>query len=182
MKQLVLSAMMCLTTLFAQAQVMTSATIDKVYATVAVDSSSEYFYNASYDDNGRITTMTVYEEWPGQRGVTRLDPVCQYHYDYAVDGLLTSRTTYLWKKGEWKCAAQHTYTLTTDSYIASYSRWNRKSGAFDQATEQIVYSLLPNETVSHVSYYQRDRHSDDLLLSWQMPVEDMSSDMLLTQK
>ncbi len=184
MKQLVLFSVMCLSTLFAQAQVMTSETINQVYATVSEENSSEFVYNGDRDQKGRLTVMTVYKKDNAGDGSVELMPVCHYLYDYTTDGLLKSCTNYVWRKSDWQCTGRHDFTLEGSNYTTAYSRWNKEHADFDPVAEQLVYVLLPDSSICQVSYYQRERHHDALKLAWRVPVENAvyNSDVFLTQK
>ncbi len=184
MKQLVLFSVMCLSTLFAQAQVMTSETINQVYATVSAENDDAFVYNGECDDNGRMTTMTIYKKVALSKDRAELTPVCLYQYDYTSDGLLKSRVNYVWQKNDWQCTSRHDFTLEGNNYTTAYSRWNKKRSDFDPVAEQLVYILLPDNSVCQVSYYQRKRYHDTLKLAWQVPVKNAvyNSDAYLTQK
>ncbi len=184
MKQLVLISVMCLSTMFAKAQVMTSETISNVYSSIAAEDKDKFAYNGEYDDNGRITEMTVYKKKSSRNGQEGLKPYCQYQYEYTSDGLLNARTKYVWRKNQWQCFGRHEYMLKRGYYVASYSRWNKKASGFDAPVEKIVYTLLPDNSISQISYYHCKRNHDTLQLAWQMPVLNSSyyKDVFLTQK
>ncbi len=184
MKQLVVFSVMCLSTLFAKAQVMTSETVNDVYASVIAEDKARFAYNGEFDDNGRMTGMTVYQKDSYRDGQECLNPVCQYEYDYTTDGLLKSRVKYVWHRDQWQCCGRHDYTLEGNIYTAAYSRWDKKSADFAAATEKIVYTLLPDNSTCHISFYQSKHHHDTLQLAWQIPVTTATdvTDYLLTQK
>lgn len=184
MKQLVLISVMCLSTLFAKAQVMTSETVNNIYASISGDEKAKFAYNGEYDDNGKMMTMTVYQKEYYRNGQEGLKPVCRYQYEYDKDNLLKNRIKYVWKKDQWQCIGRHEYTLSTGYYIASYSRWNKKTSDFDAPVEKLVYTLLPDNSICQINYYHCKRHHDELLLAWQMPVINSPyyNDLFLTQK
>ncbi len=184
MKQLVLISMMCLSTMFAKAQVMTSETISNVYSSIAAEDNDKFVYNGDYDDKGNMTEMTVYQKESNRSGQETMKPVCHYEYKYTADGLLESRIKYVWKKNQWQCIGRHDYSLDGNIYTAAYSRWNKKSSDFDTAVEKITYSLMPDNSISQISYYQCKRQHDTLQLAWQMPVINSMNNAAydLTQK
>ena len=184
MKKFMISSMMCLMAMTSNAQVMTSATVDKVYNTVSQTPDAEFVYNADRDADGNIAEMVVYQEQPQRKGSFTLKPVHRYQYTYAADGMLTSRTKYVWHKNQWQCAGRHNYSLDGGCYTATYSRWNKKKAQFDMPVGQITYTLLPDESIASVACYSRDRRHADLQLEWQASVAShtMNMDHYLTQK
>jgi len=169
MKQLVLFSVMCLSTLSTKAQVMTSETVNNVYASVSTEDKGKFAYNGEYDDNGRLTTMTVYKKEVGRNGLVTLKPAFYYEYAYTSDGLLESRVKYVWHKDEWQRMGRYDYTLTAADYTTTYSRWSNKQDDFT-AAEKMVYTLLPDSTTTYISYYQCKHMGDSLQLTWQLPV------------
>ena len=184
MKKFMISSMMCLMALTSNAQVMTSATVDKVYNTVSQATDAEFVYNADRDADGNIAEMVVYQEQPQRKGNFTLKPVCRYQYTYAADGMLTSRTKYVWRKNQWQCAGRHSYSLDAGFYTATYSRWNKKKADFDEPVGKITYTLMPDESIASVACYSRERGHADLQLEWQAPVEKRTlyTDHYLTLK
>ena len=184
MKKFMISSMMCLMALTSNAQVMTSATVDKVYNTVSQATDAAFVYNADRDADGNIATMVVYQEKTLRKGDFTLKPIYRYQYTYAADGMLTSRTKYVWHKNQWQCAGRHNYSLDGGCYTATYSRWNKKKAQFDEPVGQITYTLLPDESIASVACYSRERGHADLQLEWQAPVEShtLNMDYYLTQK
>ena len=184
MKKFMISSMMCLMALTSNAQVMTSATVDKIFDTVSQATDAEFVYNADRDADGKIATMVVYQEQRQQKGSFSLKPVYRYQYNYAADGMLTSRTKYVWRKNQWQCAGRHNYSLDAGFYTAAYSRWNNKKADFDEPVGKITYTLMPDESIASVACYSRQRSNTDLQLDWQAPVESrtMNVDYYLTQK
>ena len=174
MKKFMISSMMCLMALTSNAQVMTSATVDKIYDNVSQAGDTEFVFNADRDADGKIVEMVVSQQ----------NPVYRYLYSYAADGMLTSRTKYVWHKQQWQCAGRHDYSLAAGLYTASYSRWNKKKACFDEPVGMIAYTLLPDESIASVACYSRQRSNADLHLKWQAPVEShtLNMDYYLTQK
>ena len=184
MKKFMVSSMMCLMALTSNAQVMTSATVDKIFDTVSQANDAEFVYNADRDADGKIATMVVYQEQPQRKGNFTLKPIYRYQYNYAADGMLTSRTKYVWRKNQWQCAGRHSYSLDAGFYTATYSRWNKKKADFDEPVGKITYTLMPDESIASVACYTRQRSKTDLQLEWQAPVEShtLNMDYYLTQK
>ena len=184
MKKFMISSMMCLMALTSNAQVMTSATVDKIFDTVSQANDAEFVYNADRDADGNIATMVVYQEQTLRKGNFTLKPIYRYQYTYAADGKLTSRTKFVWNKNQWLCAGRHNYSLDGGLYIATYSRWNKKKAQFDEPVGQITYTLLPDESIASVACYSRERGHADLQLEWQAPVEKgtLYTDHYLTLK
>jgi hypothetical protein len=184
MKKFMISSMMCLMALTSNAQVMTSTTVDKVFDTVSQATDAAFVYNADRDADGHIATMVVYQELPQHKGISTLKPVCRYQYAYAADGMLISRTKYVWCKHQWLCAGRHDYSLTPGFYTATYSRWNKKKADFESPVSQLIYTLLPDESIASVAYYSRQRGNADLQLAWQASIEGhtMNMDHYLTLK
>ncbi|WP_155950127.1 MULTISPECIES: DUF3836 domain-containing protein [unclassified Prevotella] len=184
MKKFMISSMMCLMALTSNAQVMTSATVDKVYNTVSQATDAAFVYNADRDADGNIATMVVYQEKTLRKGNFTLTPIYRYQYTYATDGMLISRTKYVWHKQQWQCAGRHNYSLDADFYTATYSRWNKKKADFDEPVGKITYTLQPDESVVSVACYSRQYNKADMQLEWQAPIESytMNMDYYLTQK
>jgi hypothetical protein len=184
MKKFMISSMMCLMALTSNAQVMTSATVDNVYDKVSLAGETEFVYNADRDADGKIATMVVYQQQSLRKGNFNLKPIYRYLYTYAADGVLTSRTKYVWRKQQWKCAGRHDYSLGAGLYTVSYSRWNKKKVCFDEPVGMITYTLLPDESIASVACYSRQRSNADLHLEWQAPVvgSSLNMDHYLTQK
>ena len=175
MKTLVLSAMMGLAAMTSTAQVITADIVNISYQSVATSNEGQYAYNVNCDDNDYITTMYVFKKNVRMNGDVNLKPSCQYQYEYADDGILLRRTTYVWHNNEWKCTGRLSYTLTDDLYSVEYSRWNPNTACFDEASEMMTYSLLPDYTAFNVSWFLRSRRSDSYKLSWQVYVTDQPS-------
>lgn len=151
MKKLFIAAMMCLMGVIAQAQVITSETINNLYLSSIVESGNKFAYNAESDDDNNITTMYVYRKIAQPKGEVSLEPVCRYQYEYAADGLLKSRTKCEWKNGEWQCTGRLDYTLMADLYTVEYSRWNAKTGTFDEAVDKMSYTLYADSSELQVA-------------------------------
>jgi len=184
MKQLVVFSVMCLSTLFAKAQVMTSETVNNVYAALSTADKSEFAYNGECDDSGRMTAMTIYKKDVYSDKREYLVPAIQHRYEYTADGLLKSRISYVWHQDVWQCACRRDFNLNGSNYAITYSRWNKKHADFDPIAEQFVYILLPDNSIHQVSFYQREHNGDSLQLAWQVPVENIVNDakLFLTQK
>ena len=175
MKTLVLSAMMCLAAMTSTAQVINADIVYNSYLSVATASDSKLAYNVECDDNDYITTMNVFNKTVRQNGDIELKPSCRYEYDYASDGMLLSRTKYVWQKEGWQCVGQLHYILAGDLYTVEYSRWNQKTASFDAANEMMTYTLLPDSSTSNVCFYQRSLNGDSYKLSWQVSVTGQPS-------
>ena len=81
MKKLLICSMMCLMALVAKAQVLTSATVQKVYESVTTDVDNGFAYNAECDGDGRIIAMEVYRKKLQRKvGVTLILPVSVHVY------------------------------------------------------------------------------------------------------
>ena len=170
MKTLALSAMMCLAAMTSTAQVINSEIVNNAYQSVATASDS-----VECDDNDYITTMNVFNKTVLQNGDIELKPSCRYEYDYASDGMLLSRTKYVWQNEGWQCVGQLHYMLAGDLYTVEYSRWNQKTASFDAANEMMTYTLLPDSSTSNVCFYQRSLNGDSYKLSWQVSVTGQPS-------
>ncbi len=177
MKKLFVCSMMCLMALASEAQVITSATINKVYEEVSADNSNEFVYNAEYDDNGCIIAQDVYRNVPRGKGDLNLIPTLRYHYAYHADGTLASRTKFEWRGGKWQCYGKLDYTLSDGRYTVEYSRWNRKKSDFDLPCGQMTYTLLANDEVTSVACYYRHHKNSPLELAWTTTVEHQPVDI-----
>lgn len=182
MKKFMIFSMMCLMALTAKAQVLTSATVNKVYQSAIKESGDEFAYETERDDNDNITTMYVYQKENRHKGKDNLKPVCRYQYVYTADGLLSSRTKSLWRKGDWQLFGRHDYTLTDDSYTVEFSRWNKKKAVYDLPLGRMTYTLMPDHSVANIACYFRQYNDTPLELAWQAPVESLpiSMDYYLT--
>ena len=181
MKKMMIFSMMCLMAMAAKAQVLTSATVNKVYQSAIKESGDEFAYEAESDADGIITTMYVYQKKNQHDGTIDLKPVCRYQYAYTTDGLLSSRVKSVWRRGDWQQFGRHNYTLTDDSYTVEFSRWNRKTDTFDNPLAKMTYTLLPDETVGSIACYTRHGKNGTLELDWQSAVEmPISMDHYLT--
>ena len=183
MKKFMICSMMCLMTLISNAQVMTSASVDHLIDS-AIKDETGYVRDTHRDAHGNITMMEVYKDQSKRKADTMLKPVCRYEYQYAENGLLASRTKYVWRKEQWQCAARYDYSLENGIYTVSYSRWNKSKACFGQPVSQISYTLLPDESIASVSVYGRHRGDDALKLEWQALVDSHSDYMnyYITQK
>ncbi|MBO6057855.1 MAG: DUF3836 domain-containing protein [Bacteroidales bacterium] len=175
MKTLVLSAMMCLAAMTSTAQVITSDIVNISYLSVATSSDGQYAYNVECNDNDYITTMYVYKKNVRMNGDIDLKPSCRYQYEYAADGMLLSRTTYVWYNNGWQCTGRLSYSLNDDLYCVEFSRWNPKTANFDKASEMMTYTLEPDYTAYNVSWFLRNHRGDSYKLSWQVSVSGQSS-------
>ena len=175
MKTLALSAMMCLAAMTSTAQVINSEIVNNAYQSVATASDSKFAYNVECDDNDYITTMNVFNKTVRKNGDVDLKPSCRYEYDYAADGMLLSRTKYVWQKEGWLCVGQLQFSLTDDLYTVEYSRWNQNTTSFDPASEMMTYTLMPDNTAYNVSYYHRIHNAKSYRLAWQVSVTGQST-------
>lgn len=184
MKKLFIAAMMCLMGVIAQAQVITSETINAHYLSAIKGSQRSFAYNAENDDDGNITTKYVYKKRVQNNGDLLLEPVCSYHYEYAPDGVLTSRTMYLWTIDGWECVRKLDFTLIADLYTVECSRWNEETGTFDEPVEKISYTLHPDSSVHEVCRYLREQKGSPFQLSWHFSVssDDAFLDDFLTER
>jgi hypothetical protein len=169
--------MMCLMAMASEAQVITSATVNKVYEEVSADASNGFVYNAEYDDNGCIIAQDVYRNVPCGKSDLNLIPTLRYHYAYHADGTLASRTKYEWRGGKWQCYGKLDYTLSDGRYTVEYSRWNRKKSDFDLPCGQMTYTLLANDEVTSVACYYRHHKNSPLELAWTTTVEHQPVDI-----
>ena len=175
MKKLALSAMMCLVAMTTTAQVITSEIVNNAYLSAASASDSKFAYNVECDDNDYITTMNVFNKTVRQNGDIDLKPSCRYEYDYASDGMLLSRTKYVWQNEGWQCVGQLHYILAGDLYTVEYSRWNQNTTSFDTASEMMTYTLMPDNTAYNVSCYHRNHNAKSYQLAWQVSVTGQPS-------
>ena len=167
--------MMCLVAMTTTAQVITSEIVNDAYLSVATANDSKFAYNVECDDNDCITTMKVFNKTVRQNGDVDLKPSCRYEYDYAADGMLLSRTMYVWQSEGWQCVGQLRYALVGDLYTVEYSRWNQKTAGFDPASEMMAYTLLPDQLTREVCFYQRPLNADSYELTWQVSVSGQTS-------
>lgn len=160
MKKLVFATLMCVAAMSAKAQVITSETVNNAYEEVSCQADGHFAYNAEWTDNN-ITTMYVYEKTSSPKGMLSLKPHLKYAYSYTADGMLTSRVAYRWSNslGDWVCTARYDFTLADGNYRAEYSRYNHETARFDLPVERMDYSLMPDDSIDHVSSYYRDSQS-----------------------
>ena len=181
MKKLFFASLACLMALTAQAQVMTSATIDKVYKDAALSNAGEFAYNVERQKDGAISAMYVYRQES-----SRLLPAYRYEYAYDEQGNLTSRVSYCWVEAlhDWACTGRLDYSLQSDSYTVEYSRWNARTTRFDRACDRMTYSLLTEDSINHVCCYHRDRGTApfELVSESRVTVLPFYQDGLLTQQ
>lgn len=175
MKKIALSAMMCLVAMTTTAQVITSEIVNNAYLSAASVNDSKFAYNVECDDYDCITTMNVFNKTVLQNGDIELKPSCRYEYDYASDGMLLSRTKYVWQNEGWQCVGQLQFTLTDDLYTVEYSRWNQNTTSFDPANEMMTYTLMPDNTAYNVSCYLRNHNAKTYQLAWQVSVTGQPS-------
>lgn len=172
MKKLVFATLMCVATMSADAQVLTSETVNNVYEKVSNQSDGDYAYNI--EKTGKdITAMYVYKKNCSRKGMMTLKPHLKYEYTYAADGTLTSRVAYNWVEGSWVCASRHDYTLTNGKYNAEFSRYNPTANSFDQPVDKMVYSLMPDDSVNNVSCYHRSCPTSEFQLVSTTSVRDL---------
>ena len=173
MKQLVIAIIMFLAALSAKAQVITSETIKNVHNEMMLTVENDYVYNVEYTGSN-ITTKYVYEKEFADKDIFLLKPYLKYDYTYAADGTLASKVTYNWNDclNNWTCAARHDYTVDSAKYSVEYSRYNPITECFDQPTDKMVYSLMPNDGVSNVSSYHRVDSSSQFQLISEILITD----------
>ena len=171
MKKLMICSMMCLTVLASKAQVLTSVTVNKVYENAVKESGDGFAYETERNGNDNITTMYVYQKKTRGKGAVDLKPVCRYQYVYAANGLLSSCTKSVWRKGGWQLFGRHAYMLTDNTYIVEFSRWNKKKTDYDLPLGRMTYTLLPNESTESIACYSRQGKNGSLELEWQMVTE-----------
>lgn len=180
MKKLVLTTMMCLATLATQAQVLTSQIISDIYEQLITGDDEGFVYNADRDStDGRIATLYVY-----RRTGDALTPLYQYRYDYDACGCLLARTTFTWRRGDWRPAGRLGYSLLADSYSVEYSRWNRRLADFDQPVDKMTYMLHAGGQPGYVYGYHRRHAGEPYELKMQVVLVDevpFGHDHLLTQ-
>jgi len=158
MKKLVFAIMMCVTAMGANAQVLTSETVNNVYENVTNQTDGDFAFNAEMTGKD-ITTMYVYKKNNNRKGMTLLKPYMKYDYTYAADGTLTSRVAYRWNEGNWAYAARYDYNLDGGKYTAEYSLFNPVANRFDEPLEKMVYTMMPDDSVNYVSCYHRNNYS-----------------------
>lgn len=158
MKKLVFAIMMCVTAMGANAQVLTSETVNNVYENVTNQTDGDFAFNAEMTGKD-ITTMYVYKKDNSRKGMTLLKPYMKYDYTYAADGTLTSRVAYRWNEGNWAYAARYDYNLDGGKYTAEYSLFNPVANRFDEPLEKMVYTMMPDDSVNYVSCYHRNNYS-----------------------
>ena len=158
MKKLVFAIMMCVTAMGANAQVLTSETVNNVYENVTNQTDGDFAFNAEMTGKD-ITTMYVYKKNNNRKGMTLLKPYMKYDYTYAADGTLTSRVAYRWNEGNWAYAARYDYNLDGGKYTAEYSLFNSVANRFDEPLEKMVYTMMPDDSVNYVSCYHRNNYS-----------------------
>ena len=158
MKKLVFAIMMCVTAMGANAQVLTSETVNNVYENVTNQTDGDFAFNAEMTGKD-ITTMYVYKKDNSRKGMTLLKPYMKYDYTYAADGTLTSRVAYRWNEGNWAYAARYDYNLDGGKYTAEYSLFNPVANRFDESLEKMVYTMMPDDSVNYVSCYHRNNYS-----------------------
>ena len=158
MKKLVFATMMCVAAMSANAQVLTSETVNNSYENAVTQADGDYAFNAEMTGKD-ITTMYVYKKNNNRKDMTLLKPYMKYDYTYAADGTLASRVTYRWEDGSWKCAARYDYNLDGGKYTAEYSLFNPVANRFDEPQEKMVYTMMPDDSVNYVSSYQRNKFS-----------------------
>ena len=174
MKKLVFATLMCVAAMSAKAQVLTSETVNHVYSEAVSDkTNNDFCFNAERKGND-ITTMYVYQKARDNKGNVTLTPHLKYAYDYATDGTLNSRVTYRWndRQDDWECNYRYDYILIDEIYYAEYSRYNHKTNGFDQPTDMMVYTMYPDDSISHVVSYHRDRPSAPFQLISEIAVSD----------
>ena len=147
MKKLMICSMMCLTVLAAKAQVLTSVTVNKVYENAVKESGDGFAYETERNGNDNITTMYVYQKKTRGKGAVDLKPVCRYQYVYAANGLLSSCTKSVWRKGGWQLFGRHAYMLTEES-IACYSRQG-KNGSLELEWQMVTECQPINMAMLH---------------------------------
>lgn len=165
MKKLVFSILMCVATISAKAQILTSEIINNIYEAVSNQSDGDFVFNA--DKSGsNITSMYVYKKVCNSQNIVTLIPHRKYDYAYAADGTLISRIIYHWSENQaaWTSAARYDFTLAEGKYNIEYSRYKPLAQAFDQPVEKMVYTLLPDDSADYVCCYHRNRPSSPFQL------------------
>lgn len=151
MKKIVFATLLCIAAMSANAQVITSKTVNNVYESAIQKPKSNFVYNAMRTGK-EIVTMYIYRKIHHGNNVETLKPHRKYDYTYAPDGTVTSRTTYRWtdSKSAWTCIGRYDYTLTGDEYTTAFSRYNPATESFDQPVDMtIIVAPQPNLLAKH---------------------------------
>jgi len=172
MKQLVFATLMCLASMNANAQVLTSETVKNSYETVTNKPESDFLYNVDYTGDD-ITTMYVYQKSADGKDIL-LTPYRKHDYTYASDGTLTSKVTSQWDDthNRWTIASHYIYSLDNDTYSIEYSHYNTKTQRFEQPVEKMVYTVQPTSDVHNISHYRRQDSSTPYQLISEMQVTE----------
>lgn len=130
--------------------IITAATILSMYLGAANDSNSEYYYNADME-NGKVTTMYVYEE-DNQMLTSKL----AYHYTYDEQDRLVKKEVMRWNSVTNKWENDYCLGLTygEDGYELSKSVWDKRTHAYLPTMEKAVYQYIADQVVA-VNYLRR---------------------------
>ncbi len=159
MKQFVFATLMCIASMSAKAQVLTSETVKNGYETVINMPESDFSYNVDYSGDD-ITTMYVYQKTGDGKNI-QLTPYRKHEYTYATDGTLISKVTSQWDdmNNRWTIASRYDYSLNHDTYSIEYSHYDKKVNSFELPVEKMIYILQPCSDVHNISHYRRQNSS-----------------------
>lgn len=128
--------------------IITAATIMAIYLNSTGNVNSQYCYNADMD-NGRITTMYVYDRHEGG-----LSGRLEYRYAYDTEGRVTSKTVMRRGRagGSMVPECRYDYAYSADGYSLTYSRWDVGRQAFAPAESLTCYRAEADGVVSVSTY------------------------------
>lgn len=103
--------------------IITAATILSMYLSAAENSNSSYYYNADME-NGKVTTMYVYEA-DNQMLTSKL----AYNYTYDEQERLVKKEVMRWNSvsREWENDYSLNLIYTEDGYELSRSVWDKRT-------------------------------------------------------
>jgi hypothetical protein len=130
--------------------IITAATILSMYLSAAENSNSSYYYNADME-NGKVTTMYVYEA-DNQMLTSKL----AYNYTYDEQERLVKKEVMRWNSvsGKWENDYSLNLIYTEDGYELSRSVWDKRTQAYLPTTEKAVYQYVTDQVVA-VNYLRR---------------------------
>ena len=129
-----------------------------MYLSAAENSNSSYYYNADME-NGKVTTMYVYES-----DSEVLTSKLAYNYTYDEQDRLVKKEVMRWNSvsGKWENDYSLDLIYNEDGYELSRSVWDKRTQAYLPTMEKAVYQYVTDQVVA-VNLKNRPLHEKILV-------------------
>ena len=136
--------------------IITAAAIFSMYLNAAENSNSEYYYNADME-NGKVTTMYVYES-----DSEVLTSKLAYNYTYDEQDRLVKKEIMRWDRQSRQWINERCLELayTEEGYEVSMRNWSGNDQAYEPVMEKVVYHYAFDQVMA-VNYFRRSSEKKD---------------------